>query len=201
MISVLFVVATIVGFVVAASMGMLYLKPACPKCGSRSAVSYKKGKGRGKKRAKTSYTCEECERDFRIKKGTPVAFQAKLLLGAAAACIVLLGANHGRYILAEGRTLSTLRDNVALDQLVPLENKEGANRQPSYRDLEYAVFKRTTFRENVEAFLDSHDNARRVASTANSITYAVTYGWLPSYRTTITFDSQGRYLDRSKTLW
>ncbi len=49
MISIAFVLVVLAGFLVCASMGVMYLKPACPKCKSRAAISYKAAKGRSKK--------------------------------------------------------------------------------------------------------------------------------------------------------
>ena len=200
MISTLFVVAVLAGFLVSASMGVVYLKPACPKCGSRAAVSYKKVKGRAKKRHKTAYTCEDCDRDFTLKKNPGVAYQAKLLLGAAAACLVIFAVNHAYDMIQQDRTLDALRDNPSLVRLIE-EGNPGGPSKLSHADFDYYVHKRTTPRATVEAFLDAHRNAKRVESTGDSVTYAFRYGWLPSNKRGVTFDEKGRYLERKTTWW
>ena len=201
MISAIFVIAVLAGFLVSASIGVIYLKPGCPKCGSRAAVAYKKGKGRGKKRGVSTYYCEDCQRDFKVKKGEPVCWQAKALLALGALCLAAFLANHVCHMISQDRTLTALRANGPLTALANQREREVTEALPGYGDYAYYVYKRTTKRPEVEAFLDAHRYAKPLDSDEGSVTYALRYGFLPSSKLTVTFDEQGRYLDKKPSWW
>jgi len=201
LISVIFVVAVLGGFLACASVGVMYLKPACPKCGSRAAVAYKAVKGRSKKRGKTTYYCEACDRDFSLKKKEPMPLKGKLLLLGAVACLVVFGVNHIRHLLLQDRTMSSLRAEPDLSALIEKKEDDSAQRAPTYGDFRFAVYKRTTPRERVQQFLNLHAAAEQVGSDEESVTYAFRYGWFPSYKLTITFDDKGRYRAKGNAKW
>lgn len=201
MISVIFVVAVLGGFLTCASVGVIYMKPACPKCGSRASVVYKAAKGRSKKRGKTTYYCEACERDFSLKKREPMPLKGKLLLAGAAACIVFFGANHICHVLLKDRTISRLRGDGELVALIKKKDEDSPRRQESYRDFEFAVYKRTTPREKVERFLELDAGGERIESDEKSVTYAFRYGWFPSYKLTVRFDDKGRFRVKENPKW
>jgi len=201
LISVIFVVALLGGFLACASMGVMYLKPACPKCGSRAAVAFKPAKGRTKKRSKTAYYCESCERDFSLKKKEPMPLKGKLLLAGAAACIVAFGVNHVCHVVLQDRTISSLRADSELTALIEEKDTDQAQRDPSYGDFGFAAYKRTTPRDKVERFLDLHATGKKAGSDDKSVTYAFRYGWFPSYKLTITFDDKGRFRAKGNAKW
>lgn len=204
MISIVFVVAVLGGFLACASMGVMYLKPACPKCGSRAAVAYKAAKGRSKKRNKNTYYCEECERDFSLKKKEPMPLKGKLLLAGAVGCIVVFGTNHVCHLLLQDRTISNLRADGELSVLIKTEAEEDSprrEREPSYGDFRGAVYKRTTPREKVEVFLDRHAAGKRMGSDETSVTYQFRYGWFSSYKLTVTFDDKSRFRAKERPRW
>ena len=203
MIAAAVVVVLLLGFLTAASIGVIYLKPACPKCGSRAAVVYRKTKARKKqKRNKTGYTCEECARDFTLKGPQGVHVRAKLLLGLAAACLLALLANQVVSVIHGNRTLTNLREDEALAAMIKTkENDPASGLAPLYGDFYSAVYERTVLRGKVERFLDRHAEARRLASDDTSVTYAFRYGWLPSYRLVVRFDDKTRYLEKTKRYW
>ena len=201
MISIVFVIAVLAGFLVSASIGVIYLKPGCPKCGSRAAVVYRKGKASGKKRGISAYYCEDCQRDFKVKKGQPVCWQAKALLVLGALCLAVFVANHTCHMIRQDRTLVALRENASLTELANQRERKVKGALPGYGDYEYYVYKRTTKRPEVEAFLDTHRDAKRLDSDERTVTYALRYGFLPSSKLTVTFDDQGRYLDQKPSWW
>ena len=200
MLAIAFVVALLGGFLTFLSIGVIYLKPACPTCGARAAVAYRKRKGK-KKADKSSFTCENCDHNFQLRGKVPVHINAWLLLSAGLLCLVIFLANHVYSMLQEDRLLEALRRNDELRALIPKGTSPHDATEPLYGDFRFAVFQRTTPRKLVEAFLNAHPQATDVSSSERELTCVFHYGWIPSHRLTVTFDQKDRYLDQVTNYW
>ncbi|MFH0963365.1 MAG: hypothetical protein V2A58_05065 [Planctomycetota bacterium] len=200
MLAIVFVVVLLAGFLTSLSIGVIYLKPACPKCGSRAAVAYKKRKGK-RRPDKNSYTCEGCDHDFQLRGKVPVHINAWLLLGAGLLCLATFLTNHVYSMLQEDRSLAALRANDELRALIPKARSPQDSAEPLDGDFRLAVFQRTTPRALVKTFLDSHPQAKEIPSSQGELAYVFYYGWLPSHHLTVTFDQQGRYRDQVTRYW
>ena len=185
------VVAIVVigAFVYFASMMLLCMKPACPECGKRDGVVARR-RARAKKSDPSEFTCESCNRHFRVTEGANFPRIAKFYLAGLLACLTVLAVNYIKNQVEVTATLSRLRTHED---------------RPSEA---YGTFLSESTKINapyqkVMDFLSAHRNGRLLdTGTDRRIDIQYYWGFLPSSRWACYFSENGKLTRRvSSTFW